>query len=145
MLYWQWLVLGLALVLLEIFLPSFIVIWFGIAALLTGLAAYWIESGTTQLLIFALFSALSFAVGWFGFLRHSRMKSQSGQGKDSILGEAGVVIVAENGDFTRGRVRFQIPILGAEVWEFVAEERLVPGDRVIITDIAGSKLKVSKA
>ena len=32
-----WLILGVVLIVLEILIPSFVVIWFGIAALLTGI------------------------------------------------------------------------------------------------------------
>ena len=35
-----WLILGIVLIVLEIVIPSFVVIWFGIAALLTGIRVY---------------------------------------------------------------------------------------------------------
>ena len=37
MLYWHWLVLGLLLVVGEIFIPSFTILWFGLGALVVGL------------------------------------------------------------------------------------------------------------
>ena len=35
--YWHWLVLGIALVVVEIFIPSFTVFWFGLGAVVVGI------------------------------------------------------------------------------------------------------------
>ena len=37
LLYWHWLVIGMLLVVAEIFIPSFTVLWFGLGALVVGL------------------------------------------------------------------------------------------------------------
>lgn len=142
--YWYWLIIGAALVVLEIIVPSFIVIWFGIAALLTGVLAWWIPSLTLQLLIFSVLAALSFAIGWFGFVKNWKTRSLSGQGKEAVIGEAGIVSQSRGGDFNAGKVRFQIPVLGTDEWEFVSDDRLTVGDRCAITDVLGNKLKVRK-
>ena len=39
MLYWHWLVLGVVLIVAEIFIPSFTILWFGLGALVVGVAA----------------------------------------------------------------------------------------------------------
>ena len=36
-LYWYWMVLGLILIVAEIFIPSFTILWFGIGAMLVGM------------------------------------------------------------------------------------------------------------
>lgn len=140
-----WLILGVVLIVLEIVIPSFVVIWFGIAALLTGIASYWVTDLTAQTAIFVVLSALSFAIGWFGFLKKAKARSQAGQGKESVLGESGIVSVVKPGDFPAGTVRFSVAVLGADEWEFIAEEPLAVGDRCVIVDVLGSKLKVRKA
>ena len=40
LLYWHWLVIGMLLVVAEIFVPSFTVLWFGLGALLVGCLLY---------------------------------------------------------------------------------------------------------
>ena len=35
-LYWHWIVLGIALMAIEILLPSFVALWFGAAAVVVG-------------------------------------------------------------------------------------------------------------
>lgn len=140
-----WLIIGVVLMVLEIVIPSFVVIWFGIAALLTGIASYWVTDLTAQTAIFVVLSALSFAIGWFGFLKNAKARSQSGQGKESVLGESGIVSVVKPGDFPAGTVRFSVAVLGSDEWEFTADEPLTVGDRCVIVDVLGSKLKVRKA
>jgi len=140
-----WLILGLVLIVLEIAVPSFVVIWFGIAALFTGIAAIWVTDLTGQTAIFVVLSALSFAIGWFGFLKNAKARSQAGQGKESVLGESGIVSAIKPGDFPAGTVRFSVAVLGSDEWEFIAEEPLAVGDRCVVVDVLGSKLKVRKA
>lgn len=139
-----WLVLGVCLVGLEIFIPSFVVVWFGVAAILTAGVALWSTELTVQLAMFTLFSILSFFAGWFGVVKRLKAKSKVGQGKDSVVGEKGVVAEVRGGDFVTGTVRFQVPLLGADSWLFLADEALVVGDRVEVVDVVGMKMKVRK-
>lgn len=144
MAYWIWLLIGLALVVLEIVVPSFIVIWFGIAALLTGIFAWWVPGLTPQLFVFSILSVTSFSIGWFGILKNSKARSHTGQGKDAVLGEVGIVSRVQGGAFPAGRIRFQVPVLGTDEWDFVSDEPVTVGDRCAITDVLGNKLKVRK-
>ncbi len=139
-----WLILGVVLIVLEIVIPSFVVIWFGIAALLTGIVSCWVTDLTMQSAVFAFFSVLSFTVGWFGFLKNAASRSQAGQGKESVQGERGIVSAVKPGDFPAGKVRFSVAVLGSDEWEFVADEPLAVGERCEIMDVLGSKLKVRK-
>ncbi len=66
-LYWHWIVFGLLLVILEMLLPGFVLIWFGVAAILVGGLQYLIPemSWEWQLLIFSIFSLTSVFVWRF--------------------------------------------------------------------------------
>ena len=65
MLYWHWLVLGVVLIVAEIFIPSFTILWFGLGALVVGVAALMVEmSLSLQVLLWSIFSVL-FTVLWF--------------------------------------------------------------------------------
>ncbi len=60
-LYWHWIVFGLILVILEMLLPGFVLIWFGVGALLVGGLLYLIPDMVWQwqLFIFSIFSVIS--------------------------------------------------------------------------------------
>jgi membrane protein implicated in regulation of membrane protease activity len=134
--YWWWLIAGMAMIVLEIIVPSFVIIWFGIAALVTGVLAYWVEGLAPQLGLFAIFSALSFSIGWFGILKHSKIKSSAGQSKEAVIGETGIVASVKAGAFPSGKVRFQVPVLGDDEWEFICV-KIAVGDRCTIVDVWG--------
>lgn len=54
---WNWLILGVALMALEVIAPGVFLFWLGLAALLSGLIAFAVEpSWQIQLLAFALFA-----------------------------------------------------------------------------------------
>lgn len=63
--HWHWLILGVLLVTLEILTASFFIIWVGLAALLLGIATFFVpvESWELQVLIFSGLSAASLLVG----------------------------------------------------------------------------------
>ena len=145
MLYWHWLVFGVALMVLEIFLASFVVLWFGIGAIIVGLSQWLFPAlpVAAQLLIWLLASS-AMAVGWFRCIK-PRMpdKTTAGVARESLIGESGQVIkVPVNGG--RGRVRFSVPVLGSDEWEFICEEPVALGDRVRIREFSGNTLIVAR-
>ena len=142
--YWIWFVCGTALLIIEIIAPHLVTIWFALAALLTGIVAYWFDDTTTQLAFFAICSMISFSLGWF-WLRKNMSMNLRPAGKKSILGEAGVVVSADRQSPSGGRVRFQGPVQGDEVWEFISDDHLSAGDRCVVTEVVGSRVKVKKA
>ena len=142
--YWIWFVCGTALLITEILAPHLVTIWFALAALLTGIVAYWVDDTTTQMAFFAVSSVISFSIGWFWLRKNLSMNVRPMGEKKSILGEAGTVISADTESPSGGRVRFQGPVLGDEVWEFISDDLLVVGDRCVVTDVVGSRVKVKK-
>jgi membrane protein implicated in regulation of membrane protease activity len=66
---WNWLILGVALMALELFAPGIFLIWLGLAALLTGLLAFAIDvSWQAQILAFAVFT-MAAVPAWRRFAR----------------------------------------------------------------------------
>ncbi len=141
---WIWIVAGIILVILEMVIPSFTIIWFGMAAIVVGLFS--LITGTTsiptQLAAWIVLSCL-FTYGWFRFFRQET-KTLAGQGKDAIIGRTGVVVRITDATFPGGVIRFPIAVLGSDEWTFIAEEPLEVGDRGVIVDIAGDKLMIKK-
>ena len=80
--FWHWWILAVALVIIEILLPSFFALWLAIAAALTGLIflVFPALSWEWQLLLFALFSVVSI-IGW----RRYYQRCSIGEGKDILV------------------------------------------------------------
>lgn len=61
----EWLIVGLALVLLELFVPGTYLIWFGFAGLLVAvLTSFFAWALITQVVVFTIFSFLFALIGW---------------------------------------------------------------------------------
>lgn len=146
MLYWHWLVLGLVLMMAEIFLPSFTILWFGAGAVLVGVILWLVPalSLTWQVFLWCVFS-LVLALLWFKYLKPLAVdKTKAGLSYESIINETGMVLKVP-GDDNRGLLRFPAPILGNDEWVFICTQTLQPGERVRVTGVSGNSLIVEKA
>ncbi len=141
---WKWIAAGLALAAMELVIPSFTIIWFGLSAVVVGLISFLpgMKSLPVQLALWAVLSIV-FTFAWFKFFRQET-KTLSGQSKEAIIGKSGVVIKVNDSTFHSGVIRFPIAVLGSDEWPYITEEPLRTGDRGVITDIAGGKLIVKK-
>lgn len=142
--WWHWIVLGLALTMAEMAIPAFFVVWFGIAAVGVGcvLVAVPDLAFATQILLWAVLSTV--LVGfWFRYLK-PRTVTTVGTSAARVAGEIGL-LVTEITPHTRGQVRFQKPILGADCWECYADSTIGAGERVRVVAVEGSFIKVEKA
>ncbi len=142
--WWHWVVLGLCLSIAELVVPAFFIIWFGIGALLIGLLLLVAPDLTfaSQLVIWAVVSSLLVLV-WFRYLR-PRTMTVIGTSAANVVGEIGV-LVSDLCPNSRGQVRFQKPILGADAWECYADESIKAGERVRIVAVEGNYIKVEAA
>lgn len=146
LLYWHWIVFGISLMLLEIFLGSFFILWFGAAAIVVGLLMVPLPamSVIAQVLIWAI-SSTAFAFAWFKLIKPLNTdKTKAGLSKEALLGEIGQVLRVPNGE-QRGKVRFPAPVLGSDEWLIISQEDLDIGDRVSVIDLSGNALIVKKA
>ena len=145
--WWHWMVIGLGLGLLELFVASFFVIWFGLGALLVGVAMLAIPdmAFSAQILLWTA-ASVAMTVLWFKVLRKDAGKTRSGQA-DEALGEIGVLVRAVEPlgiESARGEVRFQRPVMGSDVWPCLADEAIAAGERVRVLAVDGQILKVGK-
>ncbi|WP_201353431.1 NfeD family protein [Hydrogenimonas urashimensis] len=143
-LWWHWIVLGILLIAAEILIPSFVVIWFGIAALVVGGLDFFFQTSFTQeLFLWTGISATLLAI-YFLFFKKSETVPNVGQSEGEYADIPGVVI--EVLDEGRYRARFDLPVLGDRVWIVEAEngEVLKEGDRVLVDRVYGQIIKVRK-
>jgi len=144
-LYWHWIVFGIVLMLCEMFLTTFFVLWFGAAAVVIGGVLFIFPSLSPALQVF-LWTVLScvLAFAWFKYLKPLSIdKTKAGLSRERIVGEIGQVLSPPNGE-RRGTLRFPAPILGSDEWLFMSQDNLAIGDRVKVTDVSGNSLIVSK-
>jgi len=142
-LWWHWVVGGIALMLLELAVPAFFVIWFGLGALLVGLMLA-VAPGlslTSQIVIWTL-ASVGMTVLWFKVFRSDRHATRSGQAA-SVVGEVGMLVTAV-APFEPGQVRFQKPILGSELWACRADATVAAGERVKVVSVEGNYVQVAK-
>ena len=143
--WWHWVLGGLGLVLLELALPSFFVIWFGLGALLVGLSVLALPTlALTAQIALWIITSVVLVVLWFSVFKRSQHKTLIGTAAGEVIGEVGLLVSAV-APFQRGKVRFQRPLLGAEEWVCMAETAITAGERVRVVSVEGSFIKVAKA
>ena len=145
LLWWHWMVFGFVLVVAELAIPSFFLIWFGVGAIIVGiaLAAFPALSFAWQILVWLAVS-VAFVLLWFRIFKPGIHKTRSGMAKGAAIGEVGLVTRDIRPQVT-GEVRFQKPLLGADVWQSFADEEIKAGERARVLDVEGNMLKVGKA
>lgn len=143
--YWHWLVFGMLLILSELLIPNFTIVWFGLAAiavsglmlLLPGISFTW------QLFAWTV-AACIMTFLWFKFIKPRMVdRTKAGIAREAMIGQTGQVIKSPV-DGRNGVLRFAVPLLGADEWSFFCNETVSPGDRVIVIEISGNHLIVSK-
>lgn len=142
---WHWLVFGMVLIVSELVVASFTIIWFGCGAVLVA-GLTWLFphlSETFQIFLWAIASIL-FTVLWFLFFKPRMVdRTKAGISLEAVLGASGLVIRGPYNDI-RGTVKFTTPLLGADEWQFICHDEVSQGDRVTVTDVSGNTLIVKK-
>lgn len=143
--WWHWMVLGVSLILLELAIPAFFVIWFGLGALIVGCAlaimpAMSIAAQTTLWIL----ASIAFVVLWFKVFKVQVHRTRVGLSEGQFAGEVGLATRPLK-PYQKGQIRFQKPILGSDVWEAIADEEITVGERVHVLAVEGNILRVAKA
>ncbi|MFJ4065257.1 NfeD family protein [Pseudomonas sp. NPDC089996] len=141
--WWIWLVFGIGLILLELVLPTFFILWFGIGAVLVSLIALAAPALQLdmQVLLWVLFSSVTTFL-WFKLFK--RKQPDVRWTADSVIGEVGL-LTSSVSQFQKGHVRFQKPLLGNEEWTCVADGDIPAGERVRLVAIEGNIARVVRA
>lgn len=141
--WWHWAVAGIFLILAELAVPAFVLIWFGLGALAVALVVAVTAIGLTAQLAVWLVVSVVLVILWFRIFRPGYHKTRIGMADANVIGEVGLLI-HDVAPFQKGEVRFQKPMLGAESWECIADEAIKAGDRVKVLAVEGSFLKVGR-
>ncbi|MFN2516962.1 MAG: NfeD family protein [Pyrinomonadaceae bacterium] len=141
-----WIVLGVVLIVAEVFTTGFVLLWFGIGALAAGFAALvGINSLAVQFAIFALVSVALTAASRTIFVNYfSREKTGDSlrTGVDSLPGKIGTVVSSSRGAMQEGAVK----VFGSTwtAYPSPGESPLEAGERVRVERIEGSSIYVRR-
>ena len=144
LLYWHWLVLGLLLIIAEIFIPSFTIMWFGLGAIVVGLVSLAIDMSFNWQVLLWTVSSVAFTVLWFMVIKPKIAdRNFEGLARESAIGESGKVIKLPT-ETSNGSMRFTTAVLGCDEWAFSCDVEVSLGDRLHIKEIAEDVLIVTK-
>ena len=143
--WWHWAVLGIGLIIAELAVPAFFIVWFGLGALLVSVVVLVVPSlGLTAQLLTWTVASVAMVVVWFRIFKPGMHKTRIGMSDSNIVGEVGM-LTRDVEPYQKGQVRFQKPLVGSESWECISDEVIKSGERVKVLGIEGSFLKVGKA
>jgi membrane protein implicated in regulation of membrane protease activity len=141
-----WFILGAILIVAEIFTTGFVLLWFGIGALVAAVAGFiGIDSLIIQFLIFAGISISLTAASRTIFINYfSREKSGESlrSGVDSLPGKIGTVVSSSKGALHEGAVK----VFGSTWTAYPApgEPPLEAGERVCVDSVEGASIYVKR-
>lgn len=143
--WWYWIIAGFCLIGLELIVPSFAILWFGLGALVVGvLKTLWPVFPLAGQFLLWIVSSVSFTVMWFKYLKPKTHGTYARKAKAGIVGATGIIVRGTGENHGRGTVRFRIAVLGADEWGCYGDEVLQVGDAVRVVDMDGRILKVVK-
>lgn len=134
------LAVGLALCVAEVFTLTFVLLSFGVAALVAAAVAAAVPGWDAPLVAFVLASLVClFLLRPFAVRRMARRAGEAqATNAEALFGQAATVTVAIPAG-GRGRVR-----VGGEDWAASADEAIEPGARVRVEGVSGVTLKVRR-
>jgi len=140
-LWWHWIVLGLVLLILELLTGTFFVLVFVVASVLVGITTFlMLLSFNSELALWIVLSLIGVVV-WYKWLS-SKPTVKSGQSnyRFDTLGE----VIEDVTPQKRGKVRFEVPVLGNSVWSVTSEQNIPKGEKVKIVEVNGQLIKVER-
>jgi membrane protein implicated in regulation of membrane protease activity len=141
-----WTILGAILIVAEIFTSGFVLLWFGIGALVAAFAGLvGIDSLVLQFMIFAVVSIALTAASRTIFINYfSREKTGESlrSGVDALPGKIGTVVSSSKGALHEGAVK----VFGSTWTAYPAagEPPLEAGERVCVESIEGASIYVRR-
>ena len=138
-LWWHWIVFGIALLILDMSMGTFFILGLGVAAIIVGVIDTFVgTSFTVELTIWMILSILAI-MAWFKWFREPPL-TDSGQ-SNYRLDTLGIVM-EDIQPHSRGKVTFDTPVLGNTSWHAISKVDIDQGTRVQIVQINGQLIEV---
>ena len=141
-----WTILGVVLVIAEVFTQGFVLLWFGVGALAAALAGLLGAGLAGQFVVFIAVSTALTALSRTIFVNYFAGGGEGGglkSGAETLPGQVGTVVTSSQGAINEGAVK----VFGS-VWTAYPAEGEPPleaGDRVVVERLAGASLYVRRA
>ena len=139
-----WVILGVGLIIAEIFTLGFVLFWFGIGAFIAALVGFLGFGFGWQFLAFALVSIGLTAMSRTIFANYFSHNNENDlkMGVDSLPGQIGTVSSASKGALHEGAVK----VFGSTWTAFPIDEEtpLLEGEKVEVVQVRGSSIYVRK-
>ena len=140
-----WTILGVVLVIAEVFTPGFVLLWFGVGALAAALASFLGLGLAGQFLIFIALSVVLTALSRTIFVNYfTRPGEPEGLkvGAAKLPGQVGTVVTSSQGALQEGAVK----VFGSTWTAYPAEGEppLEAGDRVVVERLQGASIYVRR-
>jgi len=140
-----WSLLGVILIIAEIFTLGFVLFWFGIGAFAAALAGFLGFGMVVQFIVFAAVSTVltvmsrTILANYFSQTDENTFKT----GIDSLPGQIGTVTSASKGALQEGAVKVYGSIWTA--FPIDSETNLIEGEKVEVVSVKGSSIYVRRA
>ncbi len=141
--YILWIILGVVLIIAEIFTLGFVLLFFGIGALAAALAGGLGFGFGLQFLVFASVSIALTAMSRTIFAKYFSQTDENAvkMGMDSLPGQIGTVTLASKGALQEGAVK----VYGSTWTAFPIDDTpLIQGEKVEVVRVQGSSIYVQK-
>ncbi|MDT7687492.1 MAG: hypothetical protein QOE46_251 [Acidobacteriota bacterium] len=141
-----WTILGVILIIAEVFTPGFVLLWFGVGALAAALASFLGAGLAAQFVIFIVLSSALTALSRTIFVNYFTGRDQPEgmkMGVASLPGQVGTVVTSSQGALNEGAVKVFGSIWTAYPAE--GEPPLEAGDRVVVERLQGASIYVRRA
>lgn len=139
-----WGILGVALIVAEIFTLGFVLFWFGIGAFVAALLGFLGFGFIWQFLAFALVSITLTAMSRTIFANYFSHDDENSikTGVDALPGQIGTVSTASRGALNEGAVK----VFGSTWTAFPIDEEmpLIEGEKVEVVQVRGSSIYVRR-
>ena len=138
-----WIIIGIILSILEIFTAGFLIINFGIGAIIAGLAAFGGAGFKTQIIVFAISSLILFVLSRkFASRFLTKDEPEVRTNVEALIGKEAIVTQPIAGTLERGQVK-----VNGEEWSAISETEDIidAGEKVTVKGVDGNKLIVIKA
>ncbi len=138
-----WAILGVILIITEVFTLGFFLLWFGIGAFAAAIFAFLGFSFNVQFIVFAVVSVSLTVMSrtiFANYFRHNEDKVKTGV--DAIPGKIGTVTNASAGALNEGAVK----VFGSTWTAFPIDDEslLLEGEKVEVVEVRGSSIYVRK-
>lgn len=138
-----WVLLGIALIIGEMFTLGFFLACFGVGAFVVAIIALLGTGLVFQVLIFSVLSFICiFAIRPFLLRISSKKENLVRTGVDALTGKTGLVLQAFGGSVGHGSVK-----IGGEIWRAMGMEGEIfsKDDLIVVESIRGTTLVVQRA